>query len=76
MKDETPHFEVMSVDSMQWNRTMQVRILDAVQNEESTRDVELSGEALDAIKAQIQKQLADLKGDLKLVGLKAEVKSS
>jgi hypothetical protein len=53
---------------------MQVRILDSVKNEEATHQVELSKEALDAIKEQIRSQMAEIKGDLRVTGLSAELK--
>ena len=63
-----PAFEVTRVNSMQWNRTIQVKALEQFQeqldkNQRITVTTEVSPETLEQVRTAIRKEIAEMKGE-------------
>ncbi len=74
MKPFEPTFQVSETTSMQWNRTMQVRILDSEHKfEQASHTIDVPPEVLNKIRDAIRTQIADLRGDLDTLTLSVEL---
>jgi|SwirhisoilCB2_FD_contig_21_78440527_length_616_multi_5_in_0_out_0_1 hypothetical protein len=62
MKPLTPEFSVSEITSMQWNRTMQVRILDRdKKSEQVSHTVDVPEDVLNKVRDAIRAQIAEMR---------------